>query len=261
MKYPIKSEEEIAIMRKGADLLGRTFGAVKKHIRPGVSTLELDQIAEDFIRSNGAIPAFKNYVPSRDHTPFPGTLCTSIDFYVVHGVPKAEAILQEGQIISVDCGLCIDGFFADSAYTFPVGEVSTDALRLMQITKESLYLGIHQAVSGQRIGDLAAAIQTHVEMNGFSVVRQLVGHGIGKRLHEPPEVPNFGKRGNGVRMQEGLVIAIEPMINQGKAAVRTDVDGWSILTEDRKLSAHFEHTVVVRKGQAEVLTTFDYIEN
>jgi methionyl aminopeptidase len=258
----IKSEEEIELIRASCQLVSKTLGELKKHVRPGISTLELDRIAEDFVLSHGGIPAFKDYKQSEDDPPFPGTLCSSVNHIVVHGVPKAEDILQEGDIVTLDIGVCLNGYFGDSAYTFTVGEVKPEILRLLHVTKESLYLGIENAITGKRIGDISFAVQNHVLKHGYSVVKELVGHGIGANLHEPPEVPNYGKRGNGTKLQANWVIAIEPMINMGKpGVVKHSEDGWSILTEDRKPSAHFEHTVVIRKGKAELLTTFDFIEN
>ena len=221
--------------------------------RVGVTTLELDKIAEDFIRSNGAVPGFLGYGG------FPNTLCVSVNDQVVHGIPSNYA-LKEGDIVSVDCGVLQNGYYGDSAYTFCVGKVDEKVKKLLKITKESLSLGIDSAQHGNRVGDIGYAIQKHCQAAGFSVVRKLVGHGVGKNLHEDPEVPNFGKRGQGVLLKEGMVIAIEPMINMGNRDVVQEKDGWTIRTIDRKPSAHFEHTIAVRKGKAEILSTFDYIE-
>ncbi|HET8962525.1 MAG TPA: type I methionyl aminopeptidase, partial [Chitinophagales bacterium] len=213
----------------------------------------LDKIAYEFISDNQAIPAFLNY------NGFPNSLCISVNSQVVHGIPgKYE--LKDGDIVSVDCGVVKNKFFGDSAYTFPVGEMKPEIQKLLDVTKESLYKGIEMAVAGKRIGDVGEAIQQHAESNGFSVVRELVGHGIGKNLHEAPEVPNYGRKGNGLKLEEGLVIAIEPMINLGKKAVTQDEDGWTIRTADNLPSAHFEHTVAVGKDKAEVLSSFEYIE-
>ena len=249
----LKTPEEIALLRASNQLVGKTLAEVAKHIRVGVTTLELDKIAEDFIRTNGAIPGFLGYGG------FPNTLCVSVNDQVVHGIPSNYA-LKEGDIVSVDCGVLQNGYYGDSAYTFCVGKVDEKVKKLLEITKESLSLGIDSAQHGNRIGDIGFAIQQHCQKAGFSVVRKLVGHGVGKNLHEDPEVPNFGKRGQGVLLKEGMVIAIEPMINMGNRDVVQEKDGWTIRTIDRKPSAHFEHTIAVRKGKAEILSTFDYIE-
>lgn len=249
----LKTPEEIALLRASNQLVGKTLAEVAKYIKVGVTTLELDKIAEDFIRSNGAVPGFLGYGG------FPNTLCISVNDQVVHGIPSNYA-LKEGDIVSVDCGVLQNGYYGDSAYTFCVGEVDEKVKKLLKITKESLSLGIDSAQHGNRIGDIGFAIQQHCQKAGFSVVRKLVGHGVGKNLHEDPEVPNFGKRGQGVLLKEGMVIAIEPMINMGNRDVVQEKDGWTIRTIDRKPSAHFEHTIAVRKGKAEILSTFDYIE-
>ena len=249
----LKTPEEIALLRASNQLVGKTLAEVAKYIRVGVTTLELDKIAEDFIRSNGALPGFLGYGG------FPNTLCVSVNDQVVHGIPSNYA-LKEGDIVSVDCGVLQNGYYGDSAYTFCVGEVDEKVKKLLKITKESLSLGIDSAKHGNRIGDIGYAIQKHCQAAGFSVVRKLVGHGVGKNLHEDPEVPNFGKRGQGVLLKEGMVIAIEPMINMGNRDVVQEKDGWTIRTIDRKPSAHFEHTIAIRKGKAEILSTFDYIE-
>lgn len=249
----LKTPEEIALLRASNQLVGKTLAEVAKHIKVGVTTLELDKIAEDFIRSNGAVPGFLGYGG------FPNTLCISVNDQVVHGIPSNYA-LKEGDIVSVDCGTVLNGYYGDSAYTFCVGEVDEKVKKLLKITKESLSLGIDSAQHGNRIGDIGYAIQKHCQAAGFSVVRKLVGHGVGRNLHEDPEVPNFGKRGQGVLLKEGMVIAIEPMINMGNRDVVQEKDGWTIRTIDRKPSAHFEHTIAIRKGKAEILSTFDYIE-
>ncbi len=248
-----KTQEEIELIRKSSLLVSKTLAEVGKHIQPGVTTIFLDGIAESFIRDHGGIPGFLGY------RNFPNSLCTSRNSEVVHGVP-GKTILQEGDILSVDCGVKLNGFFGDSAFTFEVGEISPEKKRLLKITYEALYKGIEMAVAGNRVGDISFAIQNYAQNNGYSVVRELVGHGVGKDLHEKPEVPNYGKRGNGPKLMEGWVIAIEPMINMGKKEVNQSKDGWTIRTADGKPSAHFEHTVVVRKDKAEILSTFSVIE-
>ncbi|MBI2269514.1 MAG: type I methionyl aminopeptidase [Bacteroidetes bacterium] len=248
-----KTNEEIELVRISSLLVGKTLAEVAKVIKPGIATAELDKTAEKFIRDNGGVPSFKGY------NGFPASLCISVNSVVVHGIPgKYE--LQDGDIISVDCGVYKNGFHGDSAYTFAVGNVKPETLRLLKVTKECLYKGVEVAVAGKRLGDISYTIQEYAESNGYSVVRELVGHGIGKDLHEAPEVPNYGKRGSGPVLQEGLVIAIEPMINLGKKAVKTESDGWTIRTQDNMPSAHFEHTIAVRAGKADVLSTFEYIE-
>ncbi|MEL7343118.1 MAG: type I methionyl aminopeptidase, partial [Bacteroidota bacterium] len=210
-----KTEEEIDLIRESSLLVGKTLGELSKHIRPGVTTLELDQIAETFIRDHGGIPAFKDYQPGFSDTPFPGSICSSVNEVVVHGMPSANATLQNGDIISVDCGVLLNGYYGDSAYTFPVGEISSKKKRLLEVTKQALYKGIEKAVAGNSVGDISNAIQRHAEGYGYSIVKEMVGHGLGKNLHEPPEVPNYGRRRSGIKLQEGLVLAIEPMINMG----------------------------------------------
>ncbi len=248
-----KTEEEIELIRESSLLVGKTLAEVAAHIRPGITTLQLDKIAETFIRDHGATPGFKGY-----HG-FPGSLCTSVNDVVVHGIP-GNLELRDGDIISIDCGVKMNGFYGDSAYTFAVGEVAPEVLKLMQRTKESLCKGIEAAVAGNRIGDIGYAVQHYVEQFGYSVVRDLVGHGLGRELHEKPEVPNFGRRGKGKELKVGMVLAIEPMINLGKKEVYQERDGWTIRTTDHRPSAHYEHDVVVRKDQAEILSTFDFIE-
>lgn len=249
----LKSEEDIELIRISSLLVGKTLAEVAKLIAPGVTTRQLDKVAEEYIRDNHGIPGFKGY-----HG-FPGSLCTSVNEIVVHGIP-GDYELKDGDIISVDCGVKKNGFFGDSAYTFAVGEVDEAVLMLMQRTKESLYLAIEAAVAGNRIGDIGYAVQHHVESFGYSVVRDLVGHGLGRDLHEKPEVPNYGRRGNGKELKVGMVLAIEPMINLGVKNVYQDKDGWTIRTSDHKPSAHYEHDVVIRKGKTEILSTFDFIE-
>lgn len=248
-----KTQEEIELIRESSLLVSNTLAEVAKHIRAGISTLELDEIAEEYIRDHQGVPAFLNY------NGFPNSLCISVNSQVVHGIPN-ETGLKDGDICSVDCGVLKNGFYGDSAYTFSIGDVSTETLRLLQITRECLMHGIEKAVSGNRLGDVSEAIQHHAEKNGYSVVRELVGHGIGKNLHEKPEVPNYGKRGSGSVLKDGLVIAIEPMINLGSRAVVHEHDGWTVRTADNKPSAHFEHTVAIRKNKADILSTFEYIE-
>lgn len=249
----MKTDEEIELLRASNLLVARTLGEVAKHIRVGVSTLELDRIAESFIRDHGAIPGFLNY------NGFPNTLCTSVNDQVVHGIPNSNE-LKEGDIVSVDCGVLLNGYFGDSAYTFAVGKVSDEVEKLLKITKESLLKGIEMAVDGNRIGDIGYAIQTYCEEFGYSVVREMVGHGIGRNLHEAPEVPNYGKRGYGPKLKSGMVIAIEPMINMGKRYIVQENDGWTIRTSDKLPSAHFEHTVAIGKDKADILSSFLFVE-
>lgn len=249
----LKTDEEIGFLKESNMLVSRTLGIVAEHIRPGITTLYLDKIAEAFIRDNGGIPAFKGYGG------FPGTLCTSVNDEVVHGIPS-DYVLKSGDIISVDCGVILNGWYGDSAYTFAVGSIGDELRRLLDFTKASLEEGVKAAVAGNRIGDISFAVQTKAESGGYSVVRELVGHGIGKRLHEPPEVPNFGRRGTGPKMDKGLVICIEPMINMGRKETVQMRDGWTIRTLDGKPSAHFEYAIAVNKGKADVLTTFEFIE-
>jgi len=248
-----KTNEDIELIRESSLLVGKTLAEVAKIIRPGIKTMELDKVAEQFIRDHGAVPGFKGY------NGFPFTLCVSVNENVVHGFPGQHE-LQEGEIVSVDCGVLMNGFYGDSAYTFAVGEIREEVMMLMKRTKESLYKGIEMAVDGKRIGDIGHAVQSHVEAFGYSVVRDLVGHGVGRNLHEKPEVPNYGKRGTGVKITEGMVIAIEPMINLGTRNVIQERDGWTIRTADRMPSAHFEHTVAVRTGKADILSSFEFIE-
>ena len=248
-----KSIEEIERIRESSLLVARTLAEVAKIIGPGVTSLELDRRAEEFIRDNGGTPAFKGY------NGFPASLCVSPNTQVVHGIPNAEPI-KEGDIISVDCGVLKNGYYGDSAYTFAIGEVDARVQHLLKVTKESLYKGIEVAIEGHRLQDISYEIQTYCESQGFSVVRELVGHGIGKKLHEAPEVPNFGKRGSGPKLQLGLVIAIEPMINMGKRNVIHGKDGWTITTQDGLPSAHFEHTIAIGKNKADILSSFKYIE-
>lgn len=248
-----KTEEEIELLKANGELVSRTLAEVGKAIKPGVTTLQLDKIAETFIRDNGAEPAFLGYGG------FPYSLCISVNDAVVHGFPSNYQ-LKEGDIISIDCGTHYRGYFGDSAYTFAVGEISEEDEKLLSYTKESLYKGIEKAVVGNRIGDISYAIQRHVEQEGYSVVREMVGHGIGTKLHEAPEVPNYGRRGSGKRLLDGMVICIEPMVNLGERAVRLQPDGWTLTTADGKNSAHFELMVAISGGEPRILSTFDYIE-
>ena len=248
-----KTEEEIDLIRNSSLLVAKTHAEIAGLIKPGITTLALDKIAEEFIRDNGGVPAFKGYGG------FPNTLCMSPNDQVVHGIPN-DRVLEDGEILSVDCGVVMNGYFGDSAFTYEVGDVDDETKQLLKVTKESLYKGIEMAVSGNRIGDIGYAVQNHAESFGYGVVRELVGHGVGKNLHESPEVPNYGRRGRGAKLQEGLVIAIEPMINMGTRKIMQHNDGWTITTIDNKPSAHFEHTIVVRKGKAEILSSFEEIE-
>ena len=249
-----KTEEEIELLRINGDLVSRTLAEVGKVVAPGVTTLELNRVAETFIRDNGAIPSFKGFEG------FPTALCISVNDVVVHGFPS-DYVLQEGDIVSVDCGTLYKGYNGDSAYTFPVGEVDAATRKLLDATKASLYKGIEQAVDGHRVGDIGHAVQSYVESYGYSVVRELEGHGIGRSMHEEPGVPNYGRQGHGTRLPEGLVICIEPMVNAGGRGVYLARNGWAVHTADHRKAAHFELTVVVRKGRAEQLSTFEYIES
>ncbi len=249
----LKTDEEIEVQRQSSLLVGKTLAEVAKHIGPGVKTSYLDMIAEEFILDHGAVPGFKGYGG------FPGSLCISVNDEVVHGIP-GEKELIDGDIVSIDCGTLMNGFYGDSAYTFAVGNVDAEILELLKRTKESLYLAIEQAVTGKRIGDIGYAVQKHVESFGYSVVRDLVGHGVGRNLHEKPEIPNYGKRGSGIKLKKGMCLAIEPMVNLGMKDVTQDNDGWTIRTADGKPSAHFEHDVAVRNDKADILSTFEYIE-
>lgn len=248
-----KTSEEVEQIKQSADILGRAHGEIAKHVKKGVKTSFLDKIAEEFIRDHGAVPSFKGY------NGFPSSLCISVNEVVVHGFPS-EYELKDGDIISVDCGVFHQGFHSDSAYTYPIGEVPPSVLALLSATKDSLYLGIEQAVFGNRVGDIGHAIQKFVEAKGYTVVRELVGHGLGRKLHEAPEVPNYGKKGSGPLLKQGMVIAIEPMINLGTRNIVQEKDGWTIRTADRKPSAHYEHTIAIFEDRTEILTTHKYIE-
>ena len=252
-----KTREEIELIRESALLVSRTLGIVAAEIKPGVTPLHLDKLAEEFIRDNGGVPAFKGYQGA--YGPFPATLCISVNETVVHGIPTNKHLV-DGDIISVDCGVKKNGFYGDHAYSFGIGNVKPEYKKLLEVTKECLYKGIEQVISGNRIGDISYAVQQHAEKHGYGVVRELVGHGLGKSLHEEPEVPNYGSRGNGPKIKEGLVIAIEPMINMGKKQIKQLKDGWTIVTSDGLPSAHFEHDVAVVDGKPEILSTFAFVE-
>lgn len=249
----LKTEEEVELLRENNILVSKTLAVVGEHVKPGVTTKELDRIAEEYIRANGAIPAFLGYGD------FPATLCISVNEQVVHGIPS-DYSLKEGDIVSVDCGTFMKGFYGDSAYTFEVGEVDAKKKRLLEITKEALYKGAAEAVVGNRTGDIGYAIQYFCEANGYSVVRELIGHGIGRKLHDAPEVPNYGSKGRGTLLKKGMVICIEPMINMGKKNIVFESDGWTVRTQDRLPSAHFEFAVAVGVGKPDILTTFKFIE-
>jgi len=250
----LKTDEEIKLMREANQLVGKTQGELARHIAPGISTLQLDKIAEEFIRDHGATPAFLGYGG------FPNSICTSVNDVVVHGIPSAKQILQEGDVVSVDIGTTLNGFTGDSAYTFCVGEVDPKVKELLKTTKESLYEGIKHAVEGARIGDIGYAVQTYCEAKGYTVVRELVGHGIGKKMHEEPEVPNYGRRGYGPLLRNGMCICIEPMINMGRRNVVIEKDGWTVRTKDRQCSAHFEHCIAIRPEGPQILSSFEFLE-
>jgi len=249
----LKTKEEIELIRKSALLVSKTLGLMAELLEPGITTLELDKKAEEFIRDNGGEPGFLGLYD------FPNTLCMSPNEQVVHGFPNKDP-LKEGDIISIDCGVKMNGFYGDHAYTFAVGEVKPEIEQLLKVTKESLYLGIEECKAGNRIGDIGFAIQHHAEKHGYGVVRELVGHGLGRKMHESPEVPNYGKRGRGAKLKEGLVLAIEPMINLGGRSIKQLADGWSIVTADGRYSAHFEHDVAIVDGKPDILSTFDFVE-
>ena len=250
----LKTDEEIGLMREANQLVGRTLGEVAKWVQPGITTKRLDEIAEEFIRDNGGVPGFKGL------DGFPGTLCIEVNDEVVHGFPS-DYVLKDGDIVGCDCGAIVNGFNGDSCYTFPVGEVSEDVLKLLRTTKESLYLGIEQAKAGNRVGHIAAAVQEYCERRRYTVVRELTGHGIGRKLHEDPEVPNYGRRGVGPLLRAGMFICIEPMINMGSKNVVIDRNGWTVRTRDGKWSAHYEHCIAIREEGNEILSTFDYVKD
>jgi methionyl aminopeptidase len=248
----IKTKKEIDYIRESCRLVAETLQLVKNNIKPGVTTLELDSIAEDYIRSNDAIPAFKGYSQGTAFD-FPGSICSSVDDEVVHGIP-GRRILQEGEIISIDVGVLKNKYFGDAALSVAVGKISDEKKKLLEVTEKSLSLGIDEAIEGNRVHDISSAIQEYVEANGFSIVRELCGHGVGKYLHEDPSVPNFGKKGTGPKLKNGMTLAIEPMVNSGKYYVTTKPDGWTVVTEDGSPSAHFEHTILINNNSPEILT-------
>lgn len=254
----LKTEEEIELMRISNQLVGKTLAEIAKYIEPGVTTSQLDKIAEEFIRDHGAIPTFKGF-PNHVGEPFPGSICASVNDVVVHGIPN-DTPLESGDVISIDCGTFMNGFCGDSAYTFSVGEVTPEVKQLLEVTKQSLFLAIEQAVNGRRLGDIGYAVQSYAESFGFGVVREFVGHGIGKEMHEDPQVPNYGRRGSGKQLKAGMCIAIEPMITLGDRHVTMDGDNWTVRTADRKCAAHFEHTLAIGMNSADVLSSFDFIE-
>lgn len=260
MNIFLKTEDEIELMRQANQLVGKTLGELAKHIKPGVTTLQLDRIADEFIRDNGAIPTFKGF-PNPYGGPFPASICTSVNQIVVHGIPNEKEVLKEGDIISIDCGTLLNGFCGDSCYTFCVGEVSKEKRGLLKTTKESLYKGIEKAVAGNHLGDISSAIQEHCEAKGYSIVRELTGHGIGRQMHEDPKVPNYGRRGNGLFLKSGMCLAIEPMVTMGDKSIGLLPDRWSICTRDGLPAAHFEHTVAIRNGKADILSSFEEIES
>ena len=250
----LKTDEEVELMRASNILLGKTYAEVAKAIKPGVTTAQLDKIAYEFIMDHGGRPACLGYEG------YPATLCTSVNEVVVHGIPSDKDVLKDGDIITIDSSIELNGWHSDSAYTFPVGEVSPEVMQLLRTTKEALYKGIEQAVTGHRLGDVSFAIQNHCERAGYGVVREFVGHGIGREMPEEPEVCNYGRRGNGLVLKSGMTMAIEPMITLGRRNVLIEDDGWTARTIDRKPAAHYEHSVCVRNGKADILSTFDYIQ-
>lgn len=254
----LKTDDEVELLREANLLVGKTLAELAKIIAPGVTTRQLDDLADTFIRDHGAVPTFKGF-PNPYGGPFPASICTSVNEVVVHGIPN-DTPLKEGDIVSVDCGTQLNGYCGDSCYTFAVGEVAPEIKALLKVTKESLYKGIEQAVTGHRLGDISSAVQTHCESHGYGVVREFVGHGIGREMHEDPQVPNYGKRGNGMMLKNGLCIAIEPMITLGTREIYMLPDKWGIITRDGKAAAHYEHTICVRKGKADILSSFEEIE-
>ena len=248
----IKSKKEIDYIRESCRIVAETLQLLKANVKPGITTLELDKIAEDYIRSNNALPAFKGY--SQGGAPgFPGSICSSVDDEVVHGIPSSKT-LKVGEIVSLDIGVLKNGFFGDAALTVAVGNISDDKTKLMEVTERSLQLGIEQAIAGNKVHDISNAVQVYVEANGFSIVRDLCGHGVGKFLHEDPSIPNFGRKGTGPKLKNGMTLAIEPMVNAGKYDVITAKDGWTIITADGSTSAHFEHTILINNNLPEILT-------
>lgn len=254
----LKTEDEIELMRQANLLVGRTLAEIARIIKPGVTTRQIDALADTYIRDNGATPTFKGF-PGQNGVPFPASVCTSVNEQVVHGIPT-DTPLKEGDIVSVDCGTLLNGYNGDSCYTFCVGEVSKEVKQLLQTTKQSLYLGIEAAIAGRRVGDISYAVQHHCEGHGYGVVHELCGHGIGREMHEDPMVPNFGKRGNGPQLKNGMCIAIEPMITMGSREIGILSDGWTIVTRDSKPAAHFEHTIAIHHGKADILSSFEEVE-
>ena len=254
----LKTEDEIALMREANRLVGKTLGEIAKLIKPGVTTNQLTKVAEEFIRDNGAIPTFKGY-PDNDDTSFPAALCTSVNEMVVHGIPN-DTPLKEGDIVSIDCGTILDGFCGDSCYTFCVGEVSPEIKQLLKTTKESLYKAILTSIPGKRLGDIGYAVQQHCESQGYGIVREFVGHGIGRTMHEDPQIPNYGKQGTGKQLKNGMCLAIEPMVTMKSPELYMLPDKWGVITRDKLPAAHFEHTIAIHHGKADILSTFEAIE-
>ena len=259
MAIYLKTEEEISLMRAATLLVGSTLGELAKHIKPGVSTAALNKIADEFIRDHGATPTFLGF-PNPYGPEFPASICTSVNECVVHGIPSESQILKDGDVISIDCGTLLNGWNGDSAYTFPVGEISDEVRQLLRTTKESLYLGVEKAIHGNHLGDIGQAVQEHCEKFGYGVVRELCGHGIGKKMHEDPQVPNYGRRGNGTKLKASMCIAIEPMITLGDRKIWLMHDKWAVCTRDKMPAAHYEHTIAIHKGKAEILSSFEEIE-
>ena len=254
----LKTEEEIELLRQANLLVGKTLAEIAKIVKPGVTTNQINDLADTFIRDNGAAPTFKG-VPNSYGVPFPASVCCSVNEQVVHGIPNDKE-LKDGDVVSVDCGTLLNGFNGDSCYTFCVGEVSEEVKKLLKTTKESLYLGIEAAIPGHRLGDIGYAVQNHCEANSYGVVRELVGHGIGHEMHEDPMVPNYGRRGNGMMLHNGLCIAIEPMITMGSREIYVEEDGWTVITRDGKPAAHFEHTIAIHNGKADIMSSFKEVE-
>lgn len=260
MNIFLKTEDEIGLMRRANGLVAQTLAELAKHIKPGVTTLQLDKIADEFIRDNGGVPTFKNF-PNPYGGPFPASICTSVNDVVVHGIPDNKTILREGDIISIDCGAMVDGYNGDSCYTFWIGEVKPEVRKLLATTREALYKGIAVAVAGNHVGDIGCTVQDFCQAEGYGVVRELTGHGIGRKMHEDPMVPNYGRRGQGTMLKAGMCIAIEPMITMGKRDIYLMPDRWTVRTKDGKPAAHYEHTIAIRRGNAEILSSFDEIES
>ncbi|MDR3137664.1 MAG: type I methionyl aminopeptidase [Tannerellaceae bacterium] len=251
----LKTDEELELMWEANQLVGKTLGELAKHVAPGISTRRLNDVADTFIRDHGATPAFLGY------NGFPASICTSVNDQIVHGIPSDKVVLKEGDVVSIDCGTKLKGFVGDSAYTFCVGDVSPEAMRLLKTTKKALYVGISQAVEGNRVGDIGHSIQSYCESKGYTVVRELIGHGIGRDMHEAPDVPNFGRSGSGDKLRSGMCICIEPMINQGRKNVVFEKDGWTVRTKDRKYSAHYEHCIAIRPEGPRILSSFKFVED